>query len=544
MTTEWPEGSLYHSPLGLFDFQTDSIAQDYLDTEGGLPGKMVVWDTGTGKSHFAMRMAALHAEDAANGTRRHDLTVLVCEKNKIGEWVEDFSTYTALSVRKHYGPNRLKHLERDGLPQVLVTTYETAKLDLVKVLRPGKGKRGERREGGPLFEAIKDLAVTWYFDESGAKFGNSSSDLWKAYNWVLPKMRKAHPAEHKVFMLTGTPLERDYENVLHQCRLLAPECMPLVKEFEEWFVRSRHPVYGTPRYQPQAIMQQFEAMVAPLLDRRRKTDPEIVAQFPKVTERAVHLEMAPDQQALYEMLEGLQPEDQETPVPGLWTLLRMAAGHPASIAEAAKHGTSALAKMLVEEMGEDYFTSVSSAKSKDLLERLEGLVKRDGEKVVVFTFFGQTVLRVLAQEMRAKKFKVYVNHGAMSATEQEQARLAFRNDPDPAIYLTSDAGARGINLPEATHVIEYESALTYAMRTQRVNRIHRIVSTSPTVTCTTLVVDRTIEVALINAMSQRNAQSDLILGDDDAGEEFMSAADRRKALQINRLTRPSRKRAA
>lgn len=547
-SAEWPQGALYHSPLGLYPFQEESIAQDYLDTTDG-GGKLVVWDTGTGKSHFAMRMAALHQEDALDGARRHDLTILVCEKGKIGEWIADFEEFTTLTVRKHYGPDRFKHLAEKGLPQVLVTTYETAKLDLVKVVRPGKGKRGERREPGPLFQAISDLSVAWHFDESGAKLGNRTSDLWKAYNWVLPKMKKSHPREHKVYFLTATPMERDWENTYSQCLLLSPQHMPLVKEFEEWFVAGRHPVYGTARYK-HSEMHKFAAMVLPLLDRRRKTDPDIMAQFPKLTERASHVEMAPDQAALYSLLEDLaidpeNPDGEPLEVPGLWTLLRMVAGHPGAIAMAAKHGDSKVAKMLVDELGQDYFMGISSAKEKVLLERLDTMVKAEGQKVVVFTFFGQTILPILAESIRAKKMRVYVNHGGMTEAEQTKSRQDFRADPNPAVFLTSDAGARGINLPEATTVFEFESALTYANRTQRVNRIHRINSESASVTCITLVADGTVEVPIIQKMSERNAASDLLLGDDDAGEDFMSAAERKQALQIGRLSKPKkRKRAA
>jgi SNF2 family DNA or RNA helicase len=286
-------------------------------------------------------------------------------------------------------------------------------------------------------------------------------------------------------------------------------------------------------------------MVAPIIDRRRKTDPDIMAQFPKKTEQSLIVEMGPEQSELYELLESLQdnPEDPREPVlvDGLWTLLRMAAGHPAAIPLAARNGSSKVAKMLVEELGEDYFTTISSAKANELLIRLEHVVKEQGQKAVVFTFFGQTILPVLAKMLRDKKFKVYTNHGGMSESEQAESRLAFRADPEPCIFLTSDAGSRGINLPEATHVYEFESALTYANRTQRIDRIHRITSTSPTITCTTLVTNRTVEAAIIEKMSQRNEQSDLLLGDDDAGEGFMTAADRRAALNIHRISKSRRK---
>lgn len=540
-STEWPEGALYHSPLGLFPFQEEHIAQDYLDTING-GGKMVVWDTGTGKSHMAMRMSTLLAEDEQAGRRRHDLTILVCESGKMGEWVADYSEFTTLDVRKYHGPNRKTMLAKHGLPQVLVSTYETVRLDMVKVNKPAKGKRGMTLSEGPLFEQVKDLSVLWVFDESAAKLSNSSSDLWKGYDWVLRRMRKAHPNDHRVFALTATPMERSWENAFNQGRLIDPAKMPLVKEFEEWFVRSRHPIYGTPNYR-ESEMPKFAAMMAPLLDRKRKTDPDVIAQFPKRTESLVKVEMASDQASLYSMIEELQdlaPEGEI--VPGLWTLLRQAAGHPASIPISARLGTSKVTKMLVEELGEGYFNSVSSAKERELLVRLEHVVKETQEKAVVFTFFGPTMIPVLAQSMRAKKIKVYENHAGLSPAEQDVVKRAFRSDPQACVFLTSDVAARGVNLPEATHVYEFESSLTYANRTQRLDRIHRITSTSATSTCTTLVTEATVEVPIIEKVMDRNRRQDILLGDEDAGEGFLSAAERKKALQINRLTKTSYKR--
>lgn len=538
---EWPEGALYHSPLGLFPFQEERIAQNYLDTGPGgtVEGKLVVWDTGTGKSHMAMRMSTLLAEDQRDGRAKHDLTIVLCESGKMGEWVADYREFTTLETRKYHGSNRKPMLAKRGLPQVLVTTYETARLDLVKVTKPAKGKRGMTLSAGPLFDQIQGLSVLWIFDEMAAKLGNSSTDLWKGYDWVLKRMRKDHP-EHRAFGLTATPMERSWENAFHQGRLLDPAKMPLVKEFEEWFVRGRHPTFGTPYYRESA-MHLFAGMMAPLLDRKRKTDWDVITQFPKRTESLIRVEMAPDQAALYSMVEELQDTSEDV-IPGLWTLLRQVAGHPAAIPISARVGTSKVTKMLVDELGEEYFNGISSAKERELLVRLEHVVKESGQKAVVFTFFGPSMIPVLAKSIRAKKIKVYENHAGLSPTEQHNTKMAFRADPAPCVFLTSDVAARGVNLPEATHVFEFESALTYANRTQRLDRIHRITSDSATSTCSTLVTEATVEVPIIEKVMDRNKRQDILLGDEDAGEGFLTAAERKKALQINRLSKSSYKR--
>jgi SNF2 family DNA or RNA helicase len=535
---EWPPTTdLYHSPLGLFDFQAEDIARAYLGSKSG-GGNLVVWDAGTGKTHFGMRMSTLLAEDARDGIYEHDLTVLVCEKNKLNEWAEDFTKYTKQTTCIHHGTGRMKRLDKTGLPDVLITTYETGKADLAKFVRGGgKGKRGTSMVHGPLLEMIKGLSVLWVFDEM-TKLRNRGADNYKAFDYTLRKMKKSHPITHRVFGLTATPIETGWENAFNECRLIRPDLMPTVGEFESYFVRFRDP-FGRAKYH-EALMGEFADMCAPIILRKRKTDPDVIAQFPKKVEEAKHLEMAPDQAALYAMVESLQ-DDQEDPVPGLWTALRQIAGSPASLVRSASHGDSALVKMLVQELGAEYLQGVSSVKEINLLEYLIPLVKGQGAKVVCFTFFGQTILPHLGDLLRSNGYLVYENHGGLSATEMALVRKAFRDDPQPCVFLTSDAGSRGVNLPEATYVIEYESALTFSNRTQRLDRIHRIDSKSASVTCMTFIVDRTVEVAIINGCLNRNDQQDVLLDDLDAGENFMTADDRREALQISRLTKPQRK---
>jgi SNF2 family DNA or RNA helicase len=521
----WPDGALYHSPRGLYGFQEDGIARAYLKLEQG-GGVMAVWDTGTGKSHLAMALSAFMFEDD-----KIDHVLLVAEKGKItaDEWPSDFAKFTRLSAAVHHGTGRMKRLEKNGLPQVLITTYETGKADLSKVVRV-PGKRGKSLADGPLMEMFKGKRVLVVYDES-TKVKNRESDNYKSWFRSLGAMRKGEVT--RVLEMTATPIERDYEDAYSQLRLADPKSMPLVKEFE-WFVRSRDP-YGRPHYYKDR-MPRFAEIAKPMILRVRKSDPEVMAEFPKQVEESRWFTMADDQRDLYEMVCDLQEPGAE-PVPGLHTIKRMVANHPESIIHSAKHGSSRLARMLVEELGEDYFRSVSAVKEQGLIDYLEPVVHGQGAKAVVFSFFGPSVLPLLARALRKKKFEVYLTWGGMSLEETSIERAKFKSSPNPAVLLSSDAGARGVNLPQATYVVEYESALTFANRTQRINRTHRIDSEAESTTCMTFFVHQTVEETVANAMIERNAQQDTLLDDTDSGEDFITAAERRQMLQIARNPR-------
>lgn len=475
----------------------------------------------TGKSVFGLRMSTLLAEEDLP----YDHTVVLAEKGKLGEWVEDFTKYTGQSVRKHHGPNRLKKLAADGLPDVLVTTYETARLDLVQSVKGGRVVGS-----GPLYEALRGKSVLWIGDEFAAKLSNRSTAVYKAFDWVFKQQRKVNPTGHRVFGLTATPVETGYENAFNQGRLLFPDRMPTVKEFEESMVTYRDPRFGTPTFN-QSYAPIFVERFAPMMDRRRKTDPDIVAQFPKRVEQVAHVDMEKRQADLYEAVisvaDDMMAESGKDDVPGLFTALRMIAGHPASLPLAAKTGESNLVKMLVDVWGEQVFLDAGSAKEKELLIRL-GHIIDEGEKSVVFTRFGNTILLVLQASMEAEGMRVFTNTGSMSAAESSFSQKRFRSHKGPAIFLTSDAGARGINLPEATNVFEYESATTFGTHVQRLDRIHRINSTAPSVFCTTMVLNETVEVPLLERMLDRNEQSDTLLGDTESVEGDMTAQERRK----------------
>jgi SNF2 family DNA or RNA helicase len=526
----WPEGALYHSPRGLYPFQVDGIARMYVMGSG-----LLVWDTGTGKSHAAMRLATVLFEDDET-----DLVLLVAEKGKVGEWKDDFQEYTRLETRVHHGSGRMQRLERKGMPQVLVTTYETAKADLARFVRT-PGGRGTSVKDGPLLEAIRPLRVAIFYDEIPVKLRKRSSGIYKAHQRALKELRKVHPTEIRAWGLTATPLERDYEDAFNQMRIVRPDLMPTVAEFERVYVQSRD-LYNRPTYHPTRILD-FAAICQQAIIRKRKSDPDVIDQFPKRVEEAMHIHMADDQRRLYETIESLQ-DDQEEPIPGLWTVLRQFAGAPSSLLYSSENPEgSKLAKIIVDEIGADVLRACSSAKEEELLHYLDMVVKGQGAKAVVFTFFGQSVLRVLHRRLTESGFKVYLNHGQMTMSAQTESRKSFRADPEPCVFLTSDAGARGINLPEGTYVVEYESALSYANRTQRLDRVHRIDSIAESVTCMTLFLDGTVEESIGIKMIDRNEQTDILLGDEDAGENFMTAEERKAALRIARTPR-NRKRSS
>lgn len=514
-----PDELLFRPPV-VVPFQMRTIAEMYLAGRG-----MATWDTGVGKTALTIGVACVALEQK---TASHVL--VVCEQNKLTDWKREFARFSLIppdQVAVYHGPKRKALL--DELPRVLVTSYETARADAAVF------ETVRKLHDGPLTAALRERAVIVAYDES-SKLGNRSSKLYKAHAYLLKRLRQVHPAT-RVLMLTGTPMEGGgYEQFFNQLRLLAPDAMDAVGVWETSCVRSRDE-FGRPSYRPEGV-ERFRQQVTPLISRRRKSDPEVREHFPPFTERFDRVAMKPDQRGIYQRLEDLAWDDEGefVQVDGLGSLLRQLAGDPLAIHYAAERGSSALAKMVWKTLGPE-LEKCSSAKSEYLWDLYVDPIVKSRNKLLVFSFFGQTVLPALRDRLE-RKFRtthppLFSYHGGMSHVMRDATLEAFKAHQGGAVLLCSDAAAKGLNIPEAPYTVEYEVARTSAIRTQRAGRGHRFGGRDP-VTFVTLTLDGTAEARSgVPKMLERNQQQDYMLGDVGA-EGYTTADDRRELFAMSR----------
>lgn len=505
---EWPEGLMFW-PSRQIGWQTDYIARMYL-----MESAMLAADMGTGKSVMTLGVAGLCFEQQVI-----DHVLIICELNKLAadEWPADFRRFTRIEAAVYHGPRRKKLLE--SLPQAILTTYHTLRDDIA--VFPPKGSRSRALAPGPLMDALRGKRILVVYDEI-TNLGRRSSNLYKAHHWMLTQLRKH--GSIRALGLSATPMDTDLENIFNEMRLLVPESMPAVHEFEERVIRSRHPLYRTPSYRADG-KEWFRSRCEPWILRKRKSDPDVRDSFPPLEEKFVRIRMHADQFRLYKLLEDLawdQDTHEHREVPGLSVLLRQLAGDPWAVLEAARTGDSALTAMVADEMGAE-LEKCSSAKAEELIS-LADLVMSSGGKLLVFSFF-TTVLAALTRRLGDRP--VYQYHGGLTTAEREHQKMLFKAHDGGAILLASDAGARGINLPEIDYCAEYEAARTFALRQQRSGRGHRLGKQNP-LTFLTLILESSIEgTNSIRSLLARNADQDFILGDEDA-EGYTTAADRRE----------------
>jgi len=520
---ELPNGENVYSPLGIFAFQAEHIAEAYIRSETQ-QGIIAVWDTGLGKTWLAMVLAAYLFEDD-----KIDLAIVVSEKNKLTDWRDEFERATTLRVHRYHGTGRQKRLMKDGLPHVLCTTYETGRNELMTRAAREPGKRGKgSMQDGPLVEmlGLRGKRVLWIFDEV-TKLKNRTSELHHAYNYILSQLRRGSH-QQRVLGLTATPSERDFCDAYNVGRIVCPERMPTVADFERIFTRGTddfgHYVFRRDR------RDQFAALFQGIILRKRKSDPDVIDQFPKQIEKSIRVQMSSEQAKFYSSVrEILGDPDEEllmrTDELRMFPILRMTAGHPASHV----HKENPISTEISDAVGEQGLRALGSSKTDRLIELLKPLIKGQGAQVVVFTEFGGSVLVELARELRAAGFSVSEYHGGNSLHHNDDAKDQFIRG-NTEILLCSDAAARGLNLKNAEYVVNYELPVTFAKYQQRINRVHRIDSDKPICTAYTMLLEGTVEESIMQIVMQRNNDHDVLLGDEEDGTDFVSATQRRRVF--------------
>lgn len=530
VVSEWPEGALFHSPRGLYGFQGEGVARAYWQfVDSGEHALDVLYDTGLGKTIHTISTAALLVED-----NEVDHVIVVAESNKITDWVNDFSRFSKIDTVLYAGAPAKRQRILEDPPTVMVMTYETGRNDICEF----KGKKSKAVVANKMLtNALLGKRVLIVFDEF-TKLRSRGNFLYTAWDYLINRaLRRDKTGKTMVMGLTGTKIEKSPEDHFNANRLLAPWLAPSVAEFERDHIAARDywknvTAYCnlTPATTRPGIIPLSERFASVTI-KKRKTDPDVIGFFPsKVENPPRYVELSGKQKALYDAVRDLLAEDESSDVSAM-TVMRQIAGAPASILRS----DATLSRSIVEAVGRDTLETMSNAKIEETLRWAES---GGDSQMVIFTFFGQSVLPLLAKELR-KHYSVEVNHGQLSIDERQRAQDAFKAG-DSQIFLSSDAGARGLNLGVGQMLLHYELPFLYSTFIQRSDRIHRIggAEMHPSITIDALVAKGTVEEGIAKMLIQRNEWSDAVINPDayteeqDPGSEIMTAEMRRRLWRL------------
>lgn len=108
----------------------------------------------------------------------------------------------------------------------------------------------------------------------------------------------------------------------------------------------------------------------------------------------------------------------------------------------------------------------------DKIDKLHDVLITDGvDKTIIFDETKRGVER-LGQELVSRGFKVDALHGDKTQGQRTKAMQRFKNN-DVTILVATDVAARGIDVADITHVINYSTPNSYDDYTHRIGRAGR-----------------------------------------------------------------------
>jgi superfamily II DNA/RNA helicase len=106
------------------------------------------------------------------------------------------------------------------------------------------------------------------------------------------------------------------------------------------------------------------------------------------------------------------------------------------------------------------------------IDMLHDILKKDGsDKVLIFREMKHSV-DTLAKELAQRGFKVGGIHGDKRSRERIRILDSFKKD-QINILIATDVAARGLDIPDVTHVINYDVPQTYDTYVHRIGRTGR-----------------------------------------------------------------------
>lgn len=337
------------------------------------------------------------------------------------------------------------------------------------------------------------------------------------------------------FGLSGQPVENRPEELFSIMEFIDPDVLGNFFKFDKTFIRRDN--FGRPtRYVNLPTLHQ---KLGPAMFRRSRAD--IAHAMPSVVDLATPILLGKPDQALYQRMKldlldtiemalasgmgdfnlfahyGQEDDDASSALKGSImskvTTMRLLCDHPdllrrsaekfddEDVAGGSQYANELLTEGLLDKLGQ------ASPKLSILMERLDSILNEDpNHKVVIFSGF-TNMLDLIEEALKASDITSPWCRlsGDVSSANRDKAIVKFNTDPDVRIFLSSDAGAYGVNLDAGSHLISYDLPWSAGSYAQRVSRIDRLSTIHGVIYIDNLYMDGTIEAWQYALLRQKAA---------------------------------------
>jgi hypothetical protein len=154
-------------------------------------------------------------------------------------------------------------------------------------------------------------------------------------------------------------------------------------------------------------------------------------------------------------------------------------------------------------------------KADELAALFDNLFAQPDAKAVVFSQWTRTH-DIVIRRLEARGIGYVSFHGGVPSEKRPALVERFRDDPQCRVFLSTDAGATGLNLQHASTLVNMDLPWNPALLEQRIARIHRMGQKRP-VQIINFVAKGTIEEGMLSVLAFKRSLSAGIL-DGGTGE--------------------------
>ncbi len=321
----------------------------------------------------------------------------------------------------------------------------------------------------------------------------------KNWNTIAARALKRIDSPYAV-VLTGTPLENKLEELISIVQFVDQHRLgPTWKLLHEHQVKDEHG-----RVTGYTGLEKIGQTLAPVMIRRRKS--EVLMQLPERT----------DQNLLVPMTELQMTYHQEnaeivTKIVQRWRKMKFLSDKD------QRRLTCALQNMRMS-CNSTYLLDQESdhgVKADELAALFDGWFEQPDAKAVVFSQWTRTH-DIVIRRLEARGIGYVSFHGGVPSEKRPALVERFLYDPDCRVFLSTDAGATGLNLQHASTLVNMDLPWNPALLEQRIARIHRMGQKRP-VQIVNFVAKGTIEEGMLSVLAFKRSLSAGIL-DGGTGE--------------------------
>jgi SNF2 family DNA or RNA helicase len=157
--------------------------------------------------------------------------------------------------------------------------------------------------------------------------------------------------------------------------------------------------------------------------------------------------------------------------------------------------------------------SETSIKLKALDKIVEDLVVKNGQKIVIWSFYKISLSEIFA---RYKQHNPVLLDGSVTAIERAEAVREFQSNPDTMICIANPAAAgAGVTLHAASHAVYVSFSNQAAHFLQSVDRIHRRGQDADSVHYHIIVCQDTLEEGEIKRLREKELRQQELLHDNE-----------------------------